>query len=89
MSRLHPCDGEAVYSTDELYIRFTCRMVVDHYGVPGSPVWLAPDEDTIEIVEIEAEGVTLNPRKIPQGERDRFFAYADDLTFAPVEEDCA
>lgn len=28
--RLRPCDGEAVYSTDDLYIRFTCRMVVDH-----------------------------------------------------------
>ncbi len=83
--RLRPCDGEAVYSTDDLYIRFSCRMVVDHYGVPGSPMWLAVDEDSIDIVEIEAEGINLNPREIPQGERDRFFAYADGLTFEAVE----
>ncbi len=83
--RLRPCDGEAVYSTDDLYIRFSCRMVVDHYGVPGSPMWLAVDEGAIDIAELEVDGKTLDARKLPQSIRDQYLEFADGLTFEAVE----
>jgi hypothetical protein len=84
---LRPCDGEAVYSTDDLYIRFSCRMVVDHYGVPGSPMWLAVDEDSIDIAELEVDGKTLDARKLPQSIRDQYLEFADGLDFVQVERE--
>ena len=82
---LRPCDGEAVYSTDDLYIRFSCRMVVDHYGVPGSPMWLAVDEGAIDIAELEVDGKTLDARKLPQSIRDQYLEFVDGLDFVQVE----
>lgn len=60
----------AKYESDDLRVTFVCQMERADYGVPRSPSWWEPVQETAEIDELEILGVLVDPAALPKGLRD-------------------
>lgn len=72
-------NGSATYTSEDIEVVFTARMVNDDYGVPGSPTWLTPDEDSIEINELFILNEPVSPSDLPRAVVNKIYGLAGDL----------
>ena len=69
----------AKYESDDLRVTFVCQMERADYGVPRSPSWWEPVQETAEIDELEILGVSLDPKALPKDLVDAIYGLTDEL----------
>ena len=69
----------ATYESDDLRVLFVCQMERADYGVPRSPSWWEPVQDTAEIDELEILGVLVDPAALPKDLRLAIESLSVDL----------
>jgi len=56
----------AKYVSEDMRVSFVCQMERADYGVPRSPSWWEPVQETAEIDELEILGVSVDPAALPK-----------------------
>ena len=69
----------ATYESDDLRVLFVCQMECADYGVPRSPSWWEPVQETAEIDELEILGVLVDPAALPKDLRLAIESLSVDL----------
>jgi hypothetical protein len=69
----------ATYESDDLRVTFVCQMERADYGVPRSPSWWEPVQETAEIDELEILGVSVDAAALPKDLRDALYGLSVDL----------
>ena len=69
----------AKYESDDLRVTFVCQMERADYGVPRSPSWWEPVQETAEIDELEILGVLVDPEALPTDLRLAIESLSNDL----------
>ena len=59
--------GTGRYQSEDIDVKFQCRMQQDDFGVPHSPKWWTPIDSTIEIESLEILGVAVSEKSLPKG----------------------
>ena len=62
----------------EVKARMSARMVKDHYGVPGSPVWWSPQDIEFADMTVTIADVEGKVAELPKALRDHIEALAAD-----------
>ena len=69
----------AKYENDDLRVLFVCQMERADFGVPRSPSWWEPVQETAEIDELEILGVLVDPAALPKDLRVAIESLSVDL----------
>jgi len=67
----------ATVHTEDITAVFSATLVRDHYGVPGSPVWMSPEDIKLESVTILE--VDVLPKSLPPALEDAIYDLIDDI----------
>lgn len=69
----------AKYESDDLRVSFVCQMERADFGVPRSPSWWEPVQQTAEIDDLEILGVSVDPAALPKDLRLAIESLSVDL----------
>jgi len=66
------------YNSGDIEIRFEAEEEVSDYGVPGSPVFIDPDYDTIRVTSMEIMGIEVDFDSLPVALQNEILNNADN-----------
>lgn len=55
----------AKYDSGDIVAEFTAEEERTDYGVPGSPILIDPDPNTVHVMSLEILGITVDPTTLP------------------------